>query len=74
MKPPWYNGRMPNLNAKGRGFNPPSGHSFSSQIEVFMQNLGPCLFENHELCSLAHFGTVRLYIGEIYKLVRPIYT
>ena len=56
------------------GSNPIADIFFSSQIAVFMQNLGVILFKNHKLCNLAHFGTVRLYMGKIYRLVRPIYT
>ena len=45
------------------GSNPAADILFSTQITVLMQNLGLILFKNHELCSLAHFGTVKLYMG-----------
>ena len=45
------------------GSNPAADILFSTQIAVLMQNLGLILFKNHELCSLAHFGTVKLYMG-----------
>ena len=45
------------------GSNPAADIPFSTQIAVLMQNLGLILFKNHELCSLAHFGTVKLYMG-----------
>ena len=63
MKPPWSNGSMLDYGAEGYGFESYSRHLFSSQIAVFMQNLGLILFKNHKLYNLAHFGTVRLYMG-----------
>ena len=41
MRPPWYNGRVLDLGAKGCGFESHCcRHLFPYQIVVFMQNLG----------------------------------
>ena len=56
------------------GSNPAEGTFFSSQVAVFMQNLGLIMIKNHELYSSANFCKLGLVMGETYKLVRPICT